>query len=209
MFRHLGRFAVLALCLFAIVIAMGSCGGDDTDEEEVEVEIEKPPTAEELFERQLRGDWEVREFNGKTLETNAQDIGTRFAHRELIQPTFGTWSQVRIRGGSVDWKWNIQIERSDLPEIDDRKRESFSCTFQIFGFYSIKEESGSSGSSAIIGTLSFHQVDRFCNGIPHRDQKIPREWIEELILGDVVVDERASINGNQFRIGDFLFEKRE
>lgn len=26
MFRHLGRFALLALCLFALVIAMGSCG---------------------------------------------------------------------------------------------------------------------------------------------------------------------------------------
>ena len=38
-FKHLGRFALLAVCLFAIAIAMGSCGGtgnggegDDADE---------------------------------------------------------------------------------------------------------------------------------------------------------------------------------
>ena len=32
MFRQFGRFAPLALCLFAIVIVMGSCGGDDDTE---------------------------------------------------------------------------------------------------------------------------------------------------------------------------------
>ena len=30
-FKHLGTFAILAVCLFAIVIAMGGCGGDEDD----------------------------------------------------------------------------------------------------------------------------------------------------------------------------------
>ena len=33
MFKRLGRFAVLAVCLFAIVIVMGGCGPDENDDE--------------------------------------------------------------------------------------------------------------------------------------------------------------------------------
>ena len=34
MFKRLGTFVVLAVCLFAIAIVMGSCGGDDTDDDD-------------------------------------------------------------------------------------------------------------------------------------------------------------------------------
>ena len=43
MFRNLGTFAILALCLFALTIAMGSCGGDDDDDDTTNPPIEPPP----------------------------------------------------------------------------------------------------------------------------------------------------------------------
>ena len=42
MFRYLGRFSVLAVCLFAIVIVMVGCGGDD--DPPIDKPIDKPPS---------------------------------------------------------------------------------------------------------------------------------------------------------------------
>ena len=58
MFRHLGRFAPLALCLFAIVIAMGGCSEWWEEEEEEEEEVELTPMEKlagtyELVEKQV------------------------------------------------------------------------------------------------------------------------------------------------------------
>ena len=47
MFKRLGTFAVLAVCLFAIAIVMVGCGGGGTDDEE-EVIDSPPPTSSSL-----------------------------------------------------------------------------------------------------------------------------------------------------------------
>ena len=43
MFKRLGRFAVLAVCLFAIAIVMVGCGGDEVDPPPPDKPVELPP----------------------------------------------------------------------------------------------------------------------------------------------------------------------
>ena len=65
MFRYLGRFAVLAVCLFAIVIVMVGCGADEDDP--------PPPPPEETPMEKLTGTYSfverIRVYNEEVHES--------------------------------------------------------------------------------------------------------------------------------------------
>ena len=51
MFKHLGTFAILAVCLFAIVIVMGGCDGDKPITPPIELPVDKPPVTQQTQQR--------------------------------------------------------------------------------------------------------------------------------------------------------------
>ena len=65
MLRHLGTFAVLAVCLFAIVIVMVGCGREDPP---------PPPPAEETPAEKLAGSYELVETVGDSGITRPPDV---------------------------------------------------------------------------------------------------------------------------------------
>ena len=87
MFRHLGRFAPLALCLFAIVIVMGSCGTDDPPPPPIEVE---PTPVEPTPMEKLTGTWlKTQEVYGEHIFSMSEEGLTI---REILKPNGNGWT---------------------------------------------------------------------------------------------------------------------
>ena len=201
MFKRLGRFAVLAVCLFAIVIVMVGCGGDD----------DPPPITggggggggkEKTFNQQLtEGSWRiVANADGKSINAAAQVSADNLAAM-LGAPAGalkGTTSQNSLRfndAGKATWIWGLKISEPGNPE------EPFEMIFTFKGSYWIAEDSGSSA----LMTLSFTESSVQFKGIAEEvdGEEIP---VDEL-LGDVIENERASINGDQLRMGRLIAER--
>ena len=198
MFKRLGRFAVLAVCLFAIAIVMVGCGGDD----------DPPPITGgggggggqvKTFKQQLtEGSWRmVTNVDGETINGLAQEfadgfaIGLGFPAGSLK----GTMSQNSLRfndAGKATWILGIKVSEPGNPE------EPFEMIFTLKGPYFLSEDSGSSALMTFSLTESSIQV----KGVGE-EVEAP---VDEL-LGDFFTDERASINGDQLRIGQMLLER--
>ena len=192
MFKHLERFALLAVCLLAIVIVMGSCGRDDPPIE---------PPKEKTFKEQLvsEGPWRVVSLEGDRIETFAQGLA------DGISLTFGLGvgifetreDQNSLRfdtSGEITWNYETTI-------FLDRPDEGIRVSFTIKGPYFVNEDSGSSATLS----LSFTEADA---EFRVDDEAVDlSEEVEEAFFGDIADDERASINGDQLRIGDSLFER--
>ena len=90
MFRQLGHFAPLALCLFTLVIAMGSCG-EPIDEmmPPPTPPPTPPPPVEETPMEKLAGTYELVEHESDTPE-NAAISGDMY-----LRPGGSTW-EIRV-----------------------------------------------------------------------------------------------------------------
>ena len=76
-FKHLGRFGVLAVCLFAIVIVMGGCGGDEDDPPpDKPVEIVTPPVELTPMEKLAGTYWYAEEnVDSELLDFGKLNLG--------------------------------------------------------------------------------------------------------------------------------------
>ena len=112
MFRQLGRFAPLALCLFAIVIAMGGCGGEDIDdEEEVGVSfVSASPTP------------------GSTLAPDATILLTFDGTPTGVSVNEGT---ATVTGNTVTLSGPFRLGDRDLVVKWDDGRQPFTYTFNV------------------------------------------------------------------------------
>lgn len=200
MFKHLGRFAILAVCLFAMTMAIVGCGGDEDDPPP----IIDPPGGEKqkTFKEQLtEGSWRiVANADGGSINVGAQEFA------DDIAATFGapagalkgTISQNSLRfdnAGKATWIMGVKISEPGNPE------EPFEIIYTFKGPYWILEDSGSSA----IMTLSFTEASGQFKGLAEEvdGEKIP---LDEF-LGDVIENERASINGDQLRMGSMIAER--
>ena len=167
---------------------MGSCGGNDE-----KIDPPTPPT----FKEQLvsEGPWRVVSLEGEKLETVLQGIEDELSQDQGFNFK-GTENQNSLRfdtSGKITWKWEVTFS---LPDVLDVR-----ILFTIKGPYFVTEDSGSSATM----TLSFAEAD-------------VQAWIDDEafdignlgdnLFGDLADDERASINGDQLRIGDSLFERK-
>ena len=202
MFKHLGTFAILAVCLFAIVIVMGGCNGDKDDPPPI-VGPSTEETKEKTFKEQLVGSsWRVTtNADGVSVNTVAQGVAEGFA-QFIGWPgdIKGTMSQNSLRfdtSGKASWTFGIKTFPPDDPE------DTFEIIYALKGPYFISEDSGSSATI----TLSFTEGEaKFKGGGEELD--LPEESAEEAgMLGDFFTDARASINGDQLRIGQMLLER--
>ena len=202
MFKRLGRFAVLAVCLFAIAIVMVGCGGDEVD----------PPITGggsggggqvKTFKEQLvGGSWRiVASTDGESINVIAQSaadgfaIGLGFAAGDLK----GTISQNSLRfdnAGKVTWIMGVK-----LSDPGDPAGDSFELIYTLKGAYWIGEDEGSSA----LMTLSFTEGSAQFKGLAEEvdGEEIP---VDEF-LGDVLENERAAINGDQLRMGSMIAER--
>ena len=196
MFRQLGTFAVLALCLFAIVIAMGSCGPDDPPPPPIEPP--PPPT----FKEQLvsEGPWRVISLEGERIERLAQELADGFSLGffgfHLLEAREAQNSLRFDTSGDITWNWELELF---LPEFPD---DSFRLRLTIKGPYFVTEDSESSATMS----LSFTEIIDAQVRVDDEVADVSEE-AEGLIFGDIADDERASINGDQLRIGNSLFER--
>ena len=87
MFRYLGRFGVLAVCLFAIVIVMGGCGGDDDPPPDKPVEIVTPPVVELTPMEKLTGSYSLVESESVT----ANQVSLIISGRLHLRPGGNGW----------------------------------------------------------------------------------------------------------------------
>ena len=101
MFRYLGRFGVLAVCLFAIVIVMGGCGGDDDPPPDKPVEIVTPPVVETPMEK-LAGEYT---FVEERITTNDGELGVW-----INKPVSG---RMLLRPGGNGWFRTFEHEEGD------------------------------------------------------------------------------------------------
>ena len=188
MFNRLGIFAILAVCLFAIVIVMGGCGNGDDENGPPLIE-----TAEETFKEQLvEGEWRVVSFNDEHVETFVQELEDEIS-QDLGFQFKGTEFQNSFRfSGSGTTTWELGIKLS-LPDVIE-----FRFLFTIKGSYFVNEDSGSSA----IMSLSFTEIAAQLDG---EDFDVPERTLG--VFHDVAHDGRASINGDQLRIGDSLLER--
>ena len=96
MFRQFGRFAPLALCLFAIVIAMGGCGDEVNFKDEVE-EIDLPPTSSPLADKivgsYFTGSGSVPGWEGYLTLSSDNTFQIRWIGRTRSEDT-GRWTVV-------------------------------------------------------------------------------------------------------------------
>ena len=181
---------------------MVGCGGDD----------DKPPITggggggggqEKTFKQQLtEGSWRmVATADGKSINAAAQvsadgfAIGLGFAAGDLK----GTTSQNSLRfndAGKATWIWGVK-----LSDPGDPAGDSFEIIYTLKGPYWLGEDSGSSA----LMTLSFTESSAQFKGLAEEVDgvEIP---VDEL-LGDVIENERAAINGDQLRMGFMIAER--
>lgn len=195
MFRHLGRFALLALCLFALVIAMGSCGDDDPPPPPIE-----PLPKEKTFKEQLvESSWRpVSNASGDAIDDVAQEVAELLT-LELGIPLTGRVSQNSLRfqtSGKVNWTYGVNISSDDPGDAGE-----IVYTYAIKGSYWIIEDFGSSATM----TLSLTEVD--AQGKVRVDGEEADLDLDVSAPGDVLDEERASINGNQLRLGKMIAER--
>ena len=110
MFKRLGIFAILAVCLFAIVIVMVGC---ERDEGEKKTEIVKPPVEETPMEK-LPGIYELgelgsREPNGDlTLQPKLLFLGIMFLYPSSDgssgYDSYESNGSIRAFGESTRWE---------------------------------------------------------------------------------------------------------
>ena len=206
MFKRLGIFAILAVCLFAI--AMVGCGnGDDEDEKKIVV----PPveeTKEKTFKEQLVGSsWRmVTNADGVSINAAGQAFADEFAQGIGIGfPLKGTMTENSLRfdnSGKGTFNFGVRISNPNDPA------DSFEISMSFKGPYFVDEDSGSSATMS----LSFTEVVAFkleADGDAWEPDEDEREAFaaEAGIFGDFFTDERASINGDQLRIGQMLLER--
>ena len=99
MFRYLGRFALLAVCLFAIVIVMGGCGTDEDDPPpDKPVEIVTPPPVELTPMEKLTGSYSWVE--GDSVFENTVNTPT-------------TSGKLHLRPGGNGWLATYEDEDGD------------------------------------------------------------------------------------------------
>ena len=198
MFRQFGRFAPLALCLFALVIAMGSCGGDDDDTTNPPIELPKEKTfKEQLVESSWRP---VSNATGKKIDALAQELADIFA-QDLGVPATGRMSQNSLRfdtSGNVNWTYEVNINVDDPAGLV----ETLKIGYTLKGSYWISEDFGSAATI----TLSFTEVDvqALLNGEVFN---VPAGTGNINEVRDILNEERASINGNQLRLGKLIAER--
>ena len=109
MFRQLGRFALLALCLFAIVIAMGSCGPDDPPPPPIEPVEETPgdvdpvdPPVELTPMEKLTGTWVCTKWVEPQFE------------REITLANEGITIKLYLQPEGIGWVQSVNRPKPDL-----------------------------------------------------------------------------------------------
>lgn len=180
-------------------MVMVGCGGDDDDP--------PPPPPDETvktFKQQLTaGSWRmVANADGVSINAAAQvvadnfAIGLGFAAGDLK----GTISQNSIQfddAGKATWIMGVKL--SD--PADPGNPDSFELIYTLKGSYWITEDSGSSA----LMTLSFTEGSFQFKGL---DEEVDGEEISvDELLGDVINNERAAINGDQLRMGSMIAER--
>ena len=202
MFKRLGRFAVLAVCLFAIVIVMVGCGGDD----------DPPPITGgggggggqvKTFKQQLtEGSWRIMVgTDGTSLDAEAQAMADEIAGGPGLLK--GTMSQNSLRfddaSGKLTWILGFKISDRAAPA------DTLEMIITLKGPYFISEDLGSSATMTLAITEAAAEMK-----VLGADVNVPAEVQQELadqFLGEVAEDSRASINGDQLRIGQMLLER--
>ena len=205
MFKRLGIFAVLAVCLFAIVIVMVGCGGDD----DPPPPPPPPPMEEEkTFKEQLtEGSWRmVANADGTSVNAAAQVVADELS-QEVGFPLKGTMAQNSLRfedSGKATLSWGVSIFPPDDPA------DSFEMSMTLKGPYFVNEESDISATMS----LSFTEVAAFNLKFGGEEADLAEAaggeeaLAEEAgLFGDFFTNERASINGDQLRIGQMLLER--
>lgn len=201
-FKHLGRFAVLAVCFFAIAIVMVGCGGDD------DPPIVPPPpeeTKEKTFKEQLvEGSWRtLLNGSGESLDSVAKAAGDEFS-QIFGEPMTGRISQNNLRfenSGKVTMTYGVKL----APAADPAN--ALELIYKFTGSYWIIEDLGSSATM----TLSLTEIDV---SVAHDDADVAAIFQEILdaedfggLTGDLLNEERAAINGDQLRLGEMNAER--
>ena len=138
-------------------------------------------------------------LNGDNLGTVVQEIADELS-QDLGFQFKSTEFKNSLRfddSGALTWKWGVKFS---LPDLLDMR-----IWFTIKGPYFVYEDSGSSA----IMSLSFTEfaIEGQVDG-EDIDTAEDLERRASGLFGDLADDERASINGDQLRIGDSLFEAR-
>ena len=98
-FKQLGTFALLAVCLFAIVIAMGGCEREEDDPPpDKPVEIVTPPPVELTPMEKLTGTYSYVE-------------GEAVVGLEVQDPPVS--GRMHLRAGGNGWLWTYEYEDGD------------------------------------------------------------------------------------------------
>ena len=198
MFRYLGRFGILAVCLFAIVIVMGGCNGDEDDPPPIVV----PPTEEtkeKTFKEQLVGSsWRmVANTDGVSVNAAAQATADGMAGGPGLFNGTATQNSVRFdNAGKVTIILGFKISDRAAPA------DALEMIFTLKGPYFISEDSA---TITLAITEAAVEVK-----IQNEDFDLPPEVQQEIadqFLGEVAENSPAAINGDQLRIGQMLLER--
>ena len=207
-FKHLGTFALLAVCLFAIVIVMGGCGGDEDDPPGTTGTTgttETTETTEKTFKEQLvEGSWRtVSNADGERMDSIAKTAAALFSQL-FGEPMTGKLSQNSLRfenSGKVTQTYGIELATVANPADILELVYTFKGSFWI-----IEDE----GSSAIM-TMSLTEQKI---SVVHDDADVAAIWQDIIDAedpgdapGDVLDEERAAINGDQLRLGGLVAER--
>lgn len=202
MLKRLGIFAILAVCFLMTMTIVGCQIDLDPLAMLIKPPIEPPPKEKTFKEQLVEGSWRmVTTLDGEDLNTAAQIAADGFAvEADLPVGSFkGTLSQNSLRfdnAGKTTWIFGIKFSNPNNPE--DWFLDS---VVTAKGSYWIGEDSG---SSALL-TLSFTEGSTeilFVNGNREEVPDIPDE-----MRGNVAKDVRASINGDQLRVGNIIAER--
>ena len=208
-FKHLGTFAILAVCLFAIVIVMGGCNGGEgetgTTGTTTTTTTTLPETKEKTFKEQLVGSsWRlVSNADGERMDSIAKVAADTFSPI-VGEPMTGKLSQNSLRfenSGKVTMTYGIELAPVANPA------DILELVYTFKGSFWILEDEGSSA----IMTMSLTEQKI---SVVHDDADVAA-ILQDIIdaedpgdaPGDVFDEERAAINGDQLRLGSLVAER--
>ena len=175
MFKRLGRFAVLAVCLFAIAIVMGGCNGDDppiVEDDLLEFVSVDPPdgstiqpdaTVTVTFNRAIEPDDGVYSFMGRDPDGDSTETGDRVITgstmtitRSGAHPFDAGYLKVEIQWYAGRVTLNYTVEGSPPPSPKEKTFKE-----QLEGTWSITKGALSDGSIVPAVTDEFGQAGWF------------------------------------------------
>ena len=216
MFRYLGRFGVLAVCLFAIVLVMGGCNREDPPPDKpVEIVTPPPPVVveEKTFKEQLvEGQWRMVHLDVKNgarfvdpdgLVVLAKDWADTFT-RALGLPYTGRVSQNSLRfedsGKVVIILGCAIISDPGLPELG--------LILTMKGSYQIAVDLGSSATITLSITEVVWDVKPDAGGAKLAELEFNINDEIGGAPGEVIRNGRGSIDGDQLRLGSDIIAER-